>query len=65
MSNQLERLKDVLRDFLSQMKRKEEIWKSSGLSIAGTPGFGDDNIDPWPRKEALLLDICRFIRSLS
>jgi hypothetical protein len=53
MSNQLEPLKDVLRDFLSQMKRKEEIWKSLGLSIAGTPGFGDDNIDPWPRKEAL------------
>jgi hypothetical protein len=36
-------------NFLSQMKRKEEIWKSSGPSIAGTPGFGDDCIDPWPR----------------
>jgi hypothetical protein len=52
MNNQLEPLKDILRDFLSQMKRKEEIWKSSGPSIAGTPGFGDDCIDPWPRKEA-------------
>jgi hypothetical protein len=31
---------------LSQMNRKEDIWKSSGQSIAGTPVFGDDNIDP-------------------
>jgi hypothetical protein len=34
------------------MKRKEGIWKSSGPSIAGTPSFGDENTDPWPRKEA-------------
>lgn len=53
MSNQLEPLKDILRDFLSQMKRKEEIWKLSGSSITGTPGFGDENTNPWPRKEAL------------
>jgi len=53
MNNQLEPLKDILRDFLSQMKGKEEIWKSSGANIAGTPGFGDANIDAWPRKEAL------------
>ncbi len=52
MNNQLDPLKDSLRIFLSQMKRKEEIWKSSGPSIAGTPGFGDENTDPWPRKEA-------------
>ena len=52
MNNQLDPLKDILRIFLSQMKRKEEIWKSSGPSIAGTPGFGDENTDPWPRKEA-------------
>ncbi len=53
MNNQLDPLKDTLHNFLSQMKRKEELWKSSGLSIAGTLGFGDANIDPWPRKEAL------------
>ena len=52
MNSQLDPLKDTLHNFLSQMKRKEEIWKSLGPSIASTPGFGDENIDPWPRKEA-------------
>lgn len=52
MNNQLDPLKDILRGFLSQMKKKEEIWKSLGKNIAGTPGLGDDETDPWPRKEA-------------
>lgn len=52
MNNQLDPLKDILREFLFQMKKKEEIWKSLGKNIAGTPGFGDDEVDPWPRKEA-------------
>ena len=43
MNSQLEPLKDILRNFLSQMKKKEEIWKSLGQNIAGTPGFGDDD----------------------
>lgn len=52
MNSQLEPVKDILRNFLSQMKKKEEIWKSLGKNIAGTPGFGDDVVDPWPHKEA-------------
>lgn len=52
MSKELEPLQEILRNFLSQMKKKEEIWKLSGRNIAGTPDFGDDDIDPWPRKEA-------------
>jgi len=52
MSKELESLKEILCNFLSQMKKKEEIWKSSGKNIAGTSGFGDEEIDPWPRKEA-------------
>lgn len=52
MNKELEPLKGILRDFLFQMKKKEEIWKSLGQSIAETPGFGDDCTDPWPRKEA-------------
>jgi hypothetical protein len=52
MSKELEPIKEILGNFLSQMKKKEEIWKLSGKNIAGTPGFGDEDIDPWPRKEA-------------
>jgi hypothetical protein len=52
MSKELEPLKEILSNFLSQMKKKEEIWKALGKNIAGTPGFGDEDIDPWPRKEA-------------
>jgi hypothetical protein len=52
MNSLLEPVKDILRNFLSQMEKKEEIWKSLGKNIAGTPGFGDDEMDPWPRKEA-------------
>lgn len=52
MSKELEPLKEILHDFLAQMKKKEEIWKALGKNIAGTPGFGDEDIDPWPLKEA-------------
>lgn len=52
MNKELEPLKEILRDFLSQMKKKEEIWKALGKNIAGTSGFGDEDTDPWPRKEA-------------
>jgi len=53
MNNQLPQIKDVLNEFLSQMKKKEELWGSLGSSIAGTSGFGDERVeDSWPRKEA-------------
>ncbi|WP_428418646.1 hypothetical protein [Parachlamydia sp.] len=52
MNKELEPLKEILRGFLSQMKKKEEMWKALGKNIAGTSGFGDEDTDPWPRKEA-------------
>lgn len=53
MNNQLTQIKDILSEFLRQMKKKEELWGSLGSSIVGTPGFSDERMeDSWPRKEA-------------
>jgi hypothetical protein len=53
MNSQLTQIKDILSEFLGQMKKKEELWESLGSSIAGTSGFGDERVeDSWPRKEA-------------
>lgn len=66
MNNQLEFLKNILINFRSDMKKKEELWLSIGHRIAGNVGF-EEEIHPWGRKEAccwMFLDVCDHFRKL-